>query len=186
MAAKKIKDVLSKLKELCKTSESIQTFCYFVAFLFVFFVVIPVVLGTHYPIDSVVSSSMEHHSDAWKIWLLQHNFTSQDIEDISFKNGLNAGDLVIAVAPKHIIKGDVILYNLKATVSVKKDFIIIHRVVEIKKVKGNIFYIVKGDNNPEKDPFLIPQNAVVGKAVLVIPYLGWPKKIINDLLNSNK
>lgn len=181
---KKIKKEMSELKKFYDSSELTQTACYFIAFLFVFFVVLPLAFGTHYPVNSVVSSSMEHHSDMWEVWLSQHNFTSQEIENIVFKNGFNAGDMVIAVAPTNIEKGDVVLYNMKVAAPeyAKSDFIIIHRVVGIKELDEKIFYITKGDNNLREDPFQVPEDAVIGKAVLVIPYLGWPRKILNDLI----
>ncbi|PKP57155.1 MAG: signal peptidase I [Candidatus Altiarchaeales archaeon HGW-Altiarchaeales-2] len=181
---KELKRGLSKLKEVYNSSELVQTACYLAVFLFVFFVVLPFVFGTPSPINSVVSSSMEHHSDAWESWLLQHNFTNQDVENIVFGNGFNAGDMVIAVAPTNIKKGDVILYNLRiaAPDKINKDFIIIHRVVEINETESKKYYALKGDNNLQKDPVQVPENAIIGKAVLVIPYLGWPRKVMNDLL----
>jgi len=179
-----VKKRIFELKKLYDSSELVQLVCYFAVFLFVFFVVLPFVFGTSSPINSVVSSSMEHNNDVWKDWLLQHNFTTSDIDGLVLGNGFNAGDMVIAVAPKNIKKGDVILYNLKVAAPefVRSDFIIIHRVVEVKEIGSKIFFITKGDNNLIRDPIQIPENAVIGKAFLVVPYLGWPRKIINDLL----
>jgi len=49
-----------------------------------------------------------------------------------------------------------------------------HRIVDIEKKEGKIFYTTKGDANEEADTEKRPKENVLGKVVLTIPYLGYP------------
>ncbi len=89
---------------------------------------------------------------------------------------LREGDLVISynVSPEDIRVGDIIIYE-----SYKKE-LIIHRVVGVSVVNGKYYYVTKGDNNREPDPFKVPYEKVRGKvlevsngSVFKIPYLGY-------------
>jgi signal peptidase len=85
----------------------------------------------------------------------------------SMRPAFDVGDLAITVqtAPETIRTGDVIQY-------LKNGEFIIHRVVEVYKSNGRIFFITKGDaNNVFDDP--VSQDLVSGKALFFIPKLGW-------------
>lgn len=161
-----------------------------IAFILIKFLVYPglgLVLGTNYPIVAVVSGSMEHQGsfDSW--WASkciggtqadvyeQLNITKEQFKDFKFPNGFNTGDLMVLYSPKHIQRGDVAVFG----VATMKDPII-HRVVRVDET-----YMTKGDHNCRSDVFEqnIPQEAIVGKAVLRIPYLGWIKIAAVDFLN---
>lgn len=70
--------------------------------------------------------------------------------------------------------GDIIqFYGLNNTVFV-------HRVVSIRKEKGNVYYTTKGDNNDTVDLMEISQNRVIGKSIFTIKYLGYPTVWITE------
>jgi signal peptidase I len=50
---------------------------------------------------------------------------------------------------------------------------VVHRVVAISNGSGGPVYTTKGDANPSNDPCPVPYAAVLGKVVLVVPYLGF-------------
>lgn len=87
----------------------------------------------------------------------------------SMRPTLDVGDVVIiAKVPANVVEpGDIIQFRRPEKVTV------MHRVVEIQEIEGNIVFITKGDANsqPDTDP-VIPEN-VVGKAVYNIPKIGW-------------
>ncbi len=47
--------------------------------------------------------------------------------------------------------------------------VVVHRIIE--KVENG--FIIKGDNNPENDPGIIPPEKIIGKVIFVTPYLGY-------------
>ncbi len=102
------------------------------------------------------------------------------VSGISMEPILSTGDLVLILPvkdPSEIHVGDVVVY--KST----SGRYIIHRVINIINIKGNTYFITKGDNNPVPDTFApglpgVPFESIVGKvvsinsSVLKIPYIG--------------
>lgn len=74
---------------------------------------------------------------------------------------LELGDLLI-IAPLPYGKGDVVLYR-------KGTYFVVHRVLS---VRGE-YVVTKGDANLFPDPVPPRRDDVVGKVVIVIPYLGY-------------
>lgn len=151
------------------------------AFVLIKFVVYPVlglILATNYPIVAVVSGSMEHDGtfDSW--WQGQQtlydklNITREQFADFPYKNGFNKGDLMILYSKKNIKVGDIAVFNANTRYDP-----IIHRVVAIDEKDGKKYYFTKGDHNLGTAEFEqnIPENNVLGKAVVRIPLLGWIK-----------
>src|SRR3989338_8734422 len=110
------------------------------AFVLIKFIVYPglgLLLGTHYPIVAVVSSSMEHDGnfENWwngqSTWYLNNDITKENFLTFDFRNGFNKGDIMILYGKKakDIGIGEVIVFK-----SGRPDPII-HRVV--KKADAN-------------------------------------------------
>lgn len=56
--------------------------------------------------------------------------------------------------------GDIIVY-------VKNEMVICHRIIDIIRTKNNsIFYVTKGDNCTEPDPYAITLDKVIGKIII--------------------
>jgi len=141
-------------------------------------------LGTSYPVVAVVSSSMDHHRmdfDSWwaenGAWYEEHNITKEQFRDFKWANGFSMGDafVVRGVPAEEIEIGDIIVYSVPQ----RKDPII-HRVVAIGDYNGRLTFFTKGDANPDQIYFEqnVLQNQIHGKAVLCLPWLGWPKVIL--------
>jgi len=152
------------------------------AFVIIKFIVYPglgFLLGTSYPIVAVVSGSMEHDGsfDEWwagqcgeysqEEWYAQEGISKDIFGSFSFRNGFNKGDVMILSSPSAVNRGDVIVFSGGGPDP------IIHRVV---RADANSFK-TKGDHNCDSSEFeeqVMPE-AVFGKAVVRLPYLGWVK-----------
>ena len=111
-------------------------------------------------------------------------YENKDIEKEQFlgftlRNGFAKGDIIIVWGRFTPKLGDIIIFQANSESSAPRP--IIHRIVSIKD--GVI--ATKGDHNSEQlkmgnnlygtDETTITQDRIIGKAVLKIPYLGWPK-----------
>lgn len=87
----------------------------------------------------------------------------------SMEPAIKVGSLVLVrkVPISWISSGDVINFR-------KEDGnTVIHRVLDIKEQDGKFVFITKGDinNSPDVDP--VKEDAVLGKVILTVPYLGY-------------
>ncbi len=163
-----------------------------IAFVLIKFIVYPglgLMLGTTHPIVAVVSGSMEHHGsfDDWWVsqaacgrtpcrqadWYINNNITEADFQEFPFKNGFNTGDIMILRSSDEVSVGDVIVFQ-----SNRPDPII-HRVIRIWDVDGEMHFQTKGDANIASSlaigEYDIPDDRVIGKAWIRVPLLGWIK-----------
>jgi signal peptidase I len=177
-----------------------------IAIILVKFVIYPglgLLLGTSFPVVAVVSCSMEHKTTNcdtnqvsnlcgvtdvgdvdfdvfWKTcgnWYEDKNIDKEMFKEFRFKNGFNKGDIMVLVGADNVNIGDVVVFGSGYGTEP-----IIHRVVDID---GDIV-MTKGDHNIAQMPFErnINKEAVFGKAVLRIPYLGWVKVIFSDIIGG--
>ena len=79
---------------------------------------------------------------------------------------INTGSITVVKKFNEYQAGDIITYYV---LNKDKEEIITHRIVSIG---GNV-YVTKGDANQVKDRVVVLQRLVIGKVVLVIPYLGY-------------
>lgn len=159
----------------------------FIIVKFIFFPTLSFALGTSLPLVVVESSSMEHpkagfignvigtqdsFNNWWETkgdWYFDKGIEKQEASEWPLKTGFDKGDIMIVYGRGELEVGDVVIFNAN------QKHPIIHRIVSIDENTGIIQ--TKGDNNPtqlsvEKE---ILENAVVGKAVVKIPKLGWLK-----------
>ena len=91
------------------------------------------------------------------------------VQSGSMEPAISVGSVVV-VRPGEYQKDDAITVraerNAKETVT--------HRIVKIEEVDGAKRYELKGDANEEPDRELVPENRVIGKVILALPYLGYP------------
>lgn len=173
----------------------------FVAVKFIFFPILSFLLGTSLPLVVVESSSMEHHEsfvggiiggvtggaivdnndfETWWTekgsWYEQKGIYKQDAAEWPLKTGFDKGDIMIVYGRSEPEVGDVVIFDANTKHP------IIHRIVSI----DNGMIQTKGDNNDgqlsvEKN---ISKDALVGKAVVRIPKLGWIKLIFVEIFNA--
>jgi hypothetical protein len=149
---------------------------------FILFPGIGMALNSDFPVVAVISGSMDHQDEDFNDWWLQkaqqyeiYNISQSDFENFYAENGFDKGDvLVIKGVPIAELKvGDVIVYSVP-----QRGDPIIHRIVSLDPIS------TKGDANSGQISFerAIPENQVHGKAVALIPYLGWVKVGAVELL----
>ncbi|MCS7134797.1 MAG: signal peptidase I [Candidatus Pacearchaeota archaeon] len=160
-------------------------FLVFVFVKFIFFPISGLLLGTSMPFVIVESKSMQHDEsfDVWYSrfgsWYEKNNITKEEILKWSFPNGISKGDIVIIKGEKNYKKGDIIVFRVEG-----KKTPIIHRIVNITKEGEEVVYSTKGDRNEGQLPkeVRIKKSQIIGRAVAVIPYLGWIKLSFVELI----
>jgi signal peptidase I len=143
--------------------------------------VIALATGTGMPLVAVISSSMDHEGKTYDNWWNSTNgfyentgITKGEFAAFPYRNGLSKYDLMVVVKDEPKV-GDVVIYQgLGKT--------IIHRVIEIKDTG----YITKGDNSrtnkmADNNGNPIPKQLVIGKAVVALPVIGFPRTLIFDI-----
>ncbi|RLF10825.1 MAG: signal peptidase I [Thermoprotei archaeon] len=74
--------------------------------------------------------------------------------------------LVVGVKPSDLKVDDIIIYETTTK-------LVVHRIIEIKVHEGKYYFKTQGDNNPTPDPWLVPEDKVLGKVVgVIIPRIG--------------
>lgn len=91
------------------------------------------------------------------------------VESESMLPTLEVGHLLVlqARAPEQIQVGDIIVFD--ASYHNKP---IVHRIIEIQNVTGELHYITRGDNNSGADPGYRVHEDIIGVVVLAVPYIG--------------
>lgn len=89
---------------------------------------------------------------------------------------LEPGDLLVAknVNPLNVNVGDVVTYRLDTKT------IVSHRVVEVIKREGSLFFRTRGDANNTDDQSLIGESQLIGKMAFKIPYGGYTLSFIRS------
>ena len=88
----------------------------------------------------------------------------------SMEPSIHVGDIVVSskVNIEDLREGDVITFRYEGERNC-----ITHRITKIMNTEFGIFFKTKGDANEEEDTRPVRENEVIGKAILVIPYLGY-------------
>ena len=100
----------------------------------------------------------------------------------SMTPAVNKGDAVILKKIKTsqtLDKGQIIAYT-------KGKKIIIHRIVEVTKSKGDVVYVTKGDANNEKDSQVVHKKQVKGVVKLRIPFIAYPTVWLSEYMENSK
>ncbi|MCK5299548.1 MAG: signal peptidase I [Candidatus Aenigmarchaeota archaeon] len=111
----------------------------------------------------------------------------------SMEPTLMIGDLIVVkgVDPSDIEKGDIIVFDTDGFINK----LVVHRVYEVLEAENvdelsgekHIVYSfrTKGDNvvtNSHVDPWIIHEKNVYGVNIIRIPYLGYPRIMLNNLM----
>ena len=90
---------------------------------------------------------------------------------------IKVGDVVIVDQHKDykdLKVGEVIAYKYGKVV-------IVHRLCDIVEIKGDYYFYTKGDNNENKDNYIIYPDTILGNVKVKIPYIGLPTVWLNQL-----
>ncbi len=119
-------------------------------------------------------------------WYEDRNITKKQFSGFTLKNGFAKGDIMIVWGRFTPKVGDVIIFKPNLDSAAPRP--IIHRIVKINntiQTKGdhNGEQLVYSNNQFRTDETTIQQNQVIGKAILKIPYLGYLKIWMVELMN---
>lgn len=123
-------------------------------------------------LSSKIKTNLETYWNQCGSWYeTNKNITKSEFEEFEFKNGFNTGDIMIIHGYDTKKVGDILVFWSD------QNYPIIHRIVGISTENGQTYYHTKGDHNSGSIYFetKIPENKVIGKAFLKIPYFGWIK-----------
>ena len=116
-------------------------------------------------------------SDNFNIGINLFGYKSYIITSKSMEPSIHFGDVILVKKCKEnkLNIGDIITFK-------NNNEVITHRILEIEKSEGKeTLYITKGDNNNTEDIGKVTFSSIIGKSVLIIPYLG---KIIMAIDNK--
>ena len=84
----------------------------------------------------------------------------------SMQPAIDVGSIVLTVKAQTYNKGDIVAFENGV------NQVVTHRIVDKATITEGTFYELKGDANniPDNDP--VNENSVIGKTILVVPYLG--------------
>jgi hypothetical protein len=135
--------------------------------------------GNTYQENDVESLDFDGYWDECEDWYEERGLTKSEFEQFSLKNGFSKGDIIL-VWGRFIPKiGDIIIF--KPNLESRAPRPIIHRIVSIEDgiigTKGdhNAEQLTQSNNLYRTDETNITDERIMGKAILRIPYLGWPK-----------
>lgn len=120
-------------------------------------------------------------------WYDVRDITEEEFKDYPLHNGFSKGDLILLRGKPldRIEEGDIIVF------AARKPYPIIHRVVGITEQDGQRVFQTKGDHNPVQiteatlDETAVRENQVIGVAWGQVPYLGWVKILLVDLVTKD-
>ena len=114
--------------------------------------------------------------------------SKDDFLGFPYSGGMYIGDVVFlrGVDGEDIEVGDVLIFEPGNRNWYEAHGPVIHRVVEINEEGGEYYFTTKGDANEgveigdfERD---IPEDRVFGVATTRIPYIGYPRVLLNELI----
>lgn len=117
----------------------------------------------------IISSQMNANNEDYKPKVSIYTIVSPSMTPV-----IKVYDVVVNVRvdkPEDIKVGDIITYTSRASTS--EGMTITHRVKEVSKTPdGSYEYQTQGDNNSEPDALYVSFDQVIGKEILIIPFLG--------------
>ena len=132
-------------------------------------VIVFVCLISLFLIYYIVDSQLHSNDENYKPGLSIYTIVSPSMTPV-----IQVYDVVVNVktsSPKDIQIGDIITY--KSVAATSEGMTITHRVVNIDQLPdGTYEFMTQGDNNSEPDSTYVTYDQVIGKEILIIPYLG--------------
>ena len=77
------------------------------------------------------------------------------------------------ITSKKLVKGDIIVFNMK-------DRVVVHRINDIYKLYGEDVYITKGDTNESIDNWVVTQKDIIGVVKKKIKFIAWPSVWLSE------
>ncbi|MEM1602140.1 MAG: signal peptidase I [Candidatus Bathyarchaeia archaeon] len=149
-------NILSKVKSAWNNRllRSFMTIIILIVSVLAFHKILTIALKTDYPLST---------PESWSMW---PTISKGDL--LVIQGGLRGED--IHADPKD---GDIIIFRDPRGGPVP----IVHRAIRkgYDESRKMWFFITKGDNNLREDPWIVWEDAIYGKVIFIIPYLGYIK-----------
>ena len=130
-----------------------------------------IALRVEAPLRPVMYNCMRHDGDeTWRVRFEKEGYDDETISKFPFQGGFEEGDMLIVQgvgSPDEISVGDVIVFDYQPGAHPY-----VHRVLKTP-AEATPFFVTKGDANPSPDPRPVYFENIRGKAIFVIPNLGW-------------
>lgn len=144
--------------------------------------------GNVFSKNEKVSINFEEYWNKCGKWYEDKDITKEVFSNFPLKNGFRKGDIIFVWGRFTPKVGDIIIFKPNKESQAPRP--IIHRIVKIE----NGIIETKGDHNSEQltkdnnvyhtDETTITEEQIIGKAILKVPYLGWLKIWIVDIINK--
>ena len=94
----------------------------------------------------------------------------------SMTGSLDLGDAVVyeSYQNQELEKEDVIIFY-------KENIKVVHRIINIENINGEIRYYTKGDANTNIDSGYVTKNEIIGTTLFRIKYIGYPTLWLRDI-----
>lgn len=94
---------------------------------------------------------------------------------------IKKGDVIIVerlnkAEQSTLVEGETIIFE-------HDNVVIIHRLVRILEVNGELYFYTKGDNNEAEDGWALTHSDIIGRARFRIPVIGFPTVWLNEQMN---
>lgn len=120
-------------------------------------------------LSNTIMTQLNANNESYRPFISVYTIVSPSMTDT-----INVYDVVVNIRVKraeNIEIGDIITFKSKSSLS--EGMTITHRVIGIdKETNGTIRFITQGDNNSEPDATLVEFEDIIGKEILIIPWLG--------------
>lgn len=156
---------------------------------------VPMICGTQ--VNETGRLSFDEYWSLCGSWYEDESIAKGAFVNFPFPRGFDTGDIMILRAPENIQIGDVIVFEGRTPEP------IIHRVIDIRRTDRGTVYSTKGDHNAGQiisyqqmtlgegsinvaiiDERSINEAQVVGKAWARIPWLGYPKLWLTQIITA--
>ena len=101
------------------------------------------------------------------------NFRIFVVESGSMEPTIKAKSLIAVSPSKTYQEKDIISFKADLTQSKNKEFIITHRINEIKEEDGQTVFVTKGDANNTPDFNLVHKSQIIGEVRFILPFFGY-------------
>lgn len=93
----------------------------------------------------------------------------------SMEPAIPTGSVILVQPQESYQVGDVVTVKISPEANPRNpNLTVTHRITEITEENGERLYTTKGDANAAADLDLRPQDSVIGRSLVHVPYLGYP------------
>lgn len=116
---------------------------------------------------------------AFSLLPIKNNIKFLSVMSGSMEPSIKTGSLIIIKPAKNYSVDDVITF--KSFDSSEDEKYTTHRIHQVRDIEDKRYFVTKGDANSSPDMSQVEEGRIIGKLILVIPFLGYLIKYIQTL-----